>query len=106
MPAPPRPTSSCSTSTLPRVTGLQILAQIKVDERLKTIPVVIVTSSSANPDVWRAYELHANSYVVKPGDLSDFFAIIEKLQRYWLGATRLPPREDREAARQHGPSLH
>lgn len=69
---------------MPKVNGLQVLEKIKMDERTRFIPVVIVTSSAEDPDVARAYELGANSYIVKPVAFENFAKIISELGMYWL----------------------
>jgi two-component system, response regulator len=69
---------------LPRVDGLEVLTAIKADERTQTIPVVIVTSSAEDPDVKRAYQLGANSYVIKPVQFDSFMEAMVKVGIYWL----------------------
>ena len=69
---------------LPKVSGLEVLKTIKGDKRISKIPVVIVTSSSEEPDVKEAYRLGANSYVLKPLDFEKFMTAISKLGYYWL----------------------
>jgi two-component system response regulator len=69
---------------MPKVSGMEVLQQIKSDEQLKTIPVVILTSSKEDPDVRRSYELGANSYIVKPVESDNFFQAIKDLGFYWL----------------------
>jgi two-component system, response regulator len=69
---------------LPKVDGLEVLAQIKKNERTKSIPVVILTSSREDPDIKAAYELGANSYVVKPVDFDDFLEAMSHIGFYWL----------------------
>lgn len=69
---------------LPKVNGLEVLKEIKMDERTRTIPVVIVTSSQEDPDIKTAYELGANSYVVKPVSSDAFIDSMSKLGLYWL----------------------
>lgn len=69
---------------LPKVNGLEVLAAIKADERLRPIPVVIVTSSQEDPDIKKAYALGANSYVVKPVRSDAFMDAMSKLGLYWL----------------------
>lgn len=69
---------------MPKVNGLQVLEKIKMDDRTRFIPVVIVTSSAEDPDVTRAYELGANSYIVKPVAFENFAKIISELGMYWL----------------------
>lgn len=69
---------------LPRVNGLEVLKALKADERTRTIPVVIVTSSAEDPDVKTAYQLGANSYVIKPVQFDSFIDAMCKLGIYWL----------------------
>ncbi|MCX6328059.1 MAG: response regulator [Bacteroidia bacterium] len=69
---------------LPKVSGLEVLKTIKEDKRISKIPVVVVTSSSEEPDVKEAYRLGANSYVLKPLDFEKFMTAISKLGYYWL----------------------
>lgn len=69
---------------LPRVDGLEVLTAIRADTRTNTIPVVIVTSSAEDPDVKRAYQLGANSYVIKPVQFDAFFEAMAKVGLYWL----------------------
>lgn len=69
---------------LPKVNGLEVLSQIKQDARTKHVPVVVVTSSREDPDIKRAYELGANSYVVKPVDFDSFMEAMKNLGYYWL----------------------
>jgi two-component system response regulator len=75
---------------LPKVDGLEVLKQLKYDERTKSIPVVIVTSSEENPDIKAAYALGANSYVVKPVGSDAFINTMSKLGLYWLLVNRQP----------------
>ena len=76
---------------LPRVSGLEVLKEIKSDVRTKNTPVVVVTSSREDPDIKQAYELGANSYVVKPVDFEQFFEAMGNLGLYWLLVNQ-PPR--------------
>lgn len=69
---------------LPKVSGLEVLRLMKQDARLGTIPVVIVTSSAEDPDMQAAYQLGANSYVVKPVKFDEFMEVMSKLGMYWL----------------------
>lgn len=69
---------------MPKVNGIEVLQQIKADERTKTIPVVMLTSSKEDPDIKRCYELGANSYIVKPVNFEAFTAAIKSIQYYWL----------------------
>ena len=78
---------------LPKKNGLQVLAEIKQDLDLKRIPVVILTTSSAETDIIEAYNLHANCYITKPGNVVQFFQIMKAIEDFWLAIAQLPPRE-------------
>ncbi|RXK58167.1 response regulator [Lacibacter luteus] len=69
---------------MPKLNGIEVLEAIKTDERTKTIPVVMLTSSKEDPDIKRCYELGANSYIVKPVNFEAFTAAIKTLHYYWL----------------------
>lgn len=75
---------------LPRINGLEVLKTIKADDRTRAIPVVIVTSSAEDPDVQAAYELGANSYVIKPVEFDSFIEAMSKLGIYWLTVNHPP----------------
>ncbi|HEX5083742.1 MAG TPA: response regulator [Blastocatellia bacterium] len=75
---------------LPKVDGLQVLRQLKSDDRLKLIPVVMLTSSNEEKDVIRSYNLGVNAYVVKPVDFDEFAAAIRQLGLFWTITNRLP----------------
>lgn len=76
----------------PGLHGLEVLAAIKRDPALLSIPVVVLTSSAARADVQAAYAAHANSYVVKPDDYEQFLALAAAIRNYWLTAVLLPSR--------------
>ena len=78
---------------LPRKSGLEVLAEIKEDPDLKQIPVVVLTTSQAEQDILRTYQLHANCYIVKPVDLNQFMAVVQAIKSFWLALVMLPPRE-------------
>jgi DNA-binding response OmpR family regulator len=78
---------------LPKKDGREVLAAIKSDASLKAIPVVILTTSQAEEDVVRAYDLHANCYVTKPVDFEQFMRIVQAIEQFWLAIVTLPPRE-------------
>jgi two-component system response regulator len=86
----PRPRLILLDLRLPRVDGLDVLARIKSSEDLRGIPAVVLTTSDAEPDVARAYELHANSYLVKTGDFSRFESLLRTVESYWLAMNRQP----------------
>ena len=69
---------------MPKVTGMQVLEKIKSDPNLKSIPVVILTSSKEDPDIKKCYALGANSYIVKPVDSDNFFNAIKEIGMYWM----------------------
>jgi len=69
---------------LPKLSGLEVLAQVKRDPALSTVPIVMLTSSREEPDVARAYELGANSYIVKPVDFDQFLNAVSQVGLYWL----------------------
>jgi CheY-like chemotaxis protein len=76
---------------LPRMDGRAVLDAIKQDPSLRTIPTVILTSSEADIDIARAYDLHANCYISKPLDLDQFIAVVKAIDGFWLGIVKLPP---------------
>lgn len=76
---------------LPKKGGLEVLAEIKADEELKRIPVVVLTTSQAEQDVMRSYNLHANAYVNKPVDLEQFITVVKSIEDFWLEIVKLPP---------------
>ena len=78
---------------LPKKDGREVLAEIKQDEKLKRIPVVVLTTSRAEEDVVRSYNLHANAYVTKPVDLKQFLEVIRAIEAFWLAVVTLPPGE-------------
>jgi len=77
---------------LPRVDGREVLAQIKADEDLRRIPVVVLTTSEAEEDILRSYDLHANAYVTKPVDFDRFLHVVQSIDEFFVTVVRLPPR--------------
>jgi CheY-like chemotaxis protein len=75
---------------LPRKDGREVLSEMKQDPRLRSIPVVVLTTSEAEQDIVRTYELHANCYITKPVDLEKFIDIIRAIEDFWLAVVRLP----------------
>ena len=75
---------------LPKVDGREVLASIKADSDLRRIPVVVLTTSSAEEDILRSYDLHANCYVTKPVEFDSFLKIVESIDDFWLSIVRLP----------------
>ena len=86
----PRPGLILLDLNLPKKDGREVLAEIKQDQDLKRIPVVILTTSRAEEDVVRSYNLHANAYVTKPVDLAQFLSVIRTLEEFWLAVVTLP----------------
>jgi two-component system, chemotaxis family, response regulator Rcp1 len=75
---------------MPKMDGREVLAEIKSDDELKRIPVVIFTISKAEEDILKAYDLHANCYITKPLDLNRFLKVIQSIEDFWLTIVRLP----------------
>jgi chemotaxis family two-component system response regulator Rcp1 len=75
---------------LPRMDGREVLAAIKKDADLRRIPVVVLSSSEAETDIARAYELHANAYVTKPVDIDHFLQVVRAIEEFWVEIVRLP----------------
>lgn len=87
----PRPDLILLDLNLPKKDGREVLEEIKVDNALKMIPVVVLTTSHAEEDIVRSYNLHANCYVTKPVDLDQFIRIVKSIEDFWLTIVRLPP---------------
>ena len=88
----PRPDIVLLDLNLPKKDGREVLSEIKGDENLRSIPVVILTTSQAEEDVVRSYDLHANCYVTKPVDLEKFITVVQSIDRFWLTIATLPTR--------------
>ena len=88
----PRPDLIMLDLNLPRKDGREVLAELKADEKLKMIPVVVLTTSRAEEDVLRAYQLHANCYIAKPVDFQQFLNVVRAIESFWLFIVTLPPR--------------
>jgi len=86
----PRPDLVLLDLNLPRKDGREVLAEIKANEDLKRIPVVILTTSKSEEDVLKAYNLHANCYVTKPLDLDQFIRVVQAIEDFWFTVVRLP----------------
>ena len=87
----PRPDIVLLDLNLPKKDGREVLEEIKTDEDLKRIPVVVLTTSKAEEDVLRTYNLHANCYVTKPVDLEKFIVVVKSIDVFWLTVVTLPP---------------
>jgi len=86
----PRPDLIILDLNLPKKNGHEVLDEIKVDETLKSIPVVILTTSKAEEDILKSYKLHANCFLTKPIDLIEFFEMIKSIEGFWLTLVKLP----------------
>jgi CheY-like chemotaxis protein len=86
----PRPDLILLDLNLPKKDGREVLNIIKQDKNLKPIPVVILTTSTAEEDIIDTYNKHANSYITKPVDLDQFFQVVESIQDFWLSIVKLP----------------
>ena len=89
----PRPDLILLDLNLPKKDGRGVLAEVKEDPALRQIPVVVLTSSQAEQDIVRAYELHANCYVTKPVDLDQFVKIVRSIEQFWFTIVKLPRAE-------------
>jgi chemotaxis family two-component system response regulator Rcp1 len=76
---------------LPKKDGREVLAEIKTDEQLRRIPVVVLTTSSAEQDILKTYDLHANCYITKPVNLDQFSAVVRAIEEFWFTIVKLPP---------------
>jgi len=90
----PRPDLILLDLNLPKKDGREVVAEIKNDPDLRRIPVVILTSSQAERDIVKTYDLGANCYVTKPVDLDQFLAVIRSIEKFWLTVVKLPPNDD------------
>jgi len=75
---------------LPRKDGREVLAEVKSDPELRKIPVVVLTTSAAEADILKAYDLHANCYITKPVDLDQFVRVVHSIEDFWLAIVKLP----------------
>jgi len=89
----PRPDLILLDLNLSKKDGREVLAEIKSDEKLRMIPVVVLTTSKADEDILRAYHLNCNCYVTKPVDLEQFIRVVELIDNFWLSVVTLPPKE-------------
>jgi CheY-like chemotaxis protein len=88
----PRPDLVLLDLNLPRKDGREVLAEVKRDEALRTIPVVVLTTSQAEEDVLRSYDLHANAYVTKPVDFDRFIGVVRQIDQFFVSVVKLPNR--------------
>ncbi len=90
--APPTPDLILLDLNLPRMDGREVLQALKADDALRTIPVVVLTTSEAEEDVVRSYSLHANAYVTKPVDFDQFIDVVRQIDEFFVEVVRLPGR--------------
>lgn len=88
----PRPDLILLDLNLPKKNGSEVLAQIKEDEQLRRIPVIILTASKADDDINKAYNHHVNCYLTKPIDLNQFIQVVNQIKTFWLSIVQLPAR--------------
>jgi CheY-like chemotaxis protein len=88
----PRPDLILLDLNLPRKDGREVLAEVKADTDLRTIPVVVLTTSEAEEDVLRSYDLHANAYVTKPVDFERFIGVVRQIDQFFVSVVKLPTR--------------
>jgi CheY-like chemotaxis protein len=94
----PKPDLMLLDLNLPRKDGRQVLSEMKADPRLRTIPVVVLTTSEAENDIVKSYELHANCYITKPVDLEKFIDIVRAIEDFWLAVVTLPSHNPQPAS--------
>ena len=92
----PRPDVILLDLNMPRMNGLEVLRALHDDANLRLIPVVVLTTSAAEEDIVRSYELNANCYVTKPVDLDQFLRVVTAIEDFWLTVVKLPTREDQQ----------
>ncbi len=81
---------------LPKIDGTEVLEAIKTDDALKRIPVIVLTSSSAEEDIIESYELHSNAYLTKPVDPDEFVELVQSFEQFWFTLVKLPPEPETE----------
>jgi len=90
----PKPDLIILDLNLPKKDGREVLAEIKTDEELKHIPIVIMTISQAEEDILKSYNLHANCYITKPIDLDQFIKVVKSIEDFWFSIVKLPPKAE------------
>jgi CheY-like chemotaxis protein len=88
----PRPDLVLLDLNLPRKDGREVLAEVKADDDLRSIPIVVLTTSQAEEDVLRSYDLHANAYVTKPVDFDRFIGVVRQIDQFFVSVVKLPKR--------------
>lgn len=90
----PRPDLVLLDWKLPKKSGSEVLAEVKADEQLRAIPVVVLSTSQAEEDVIRSYHLYANCYITKPVDFDTFAGVVRSIREFWFSIVTLPPAAD------------
>ncbi len=86
----PRPDLILLDLNLPKKDGREVLAEVKADKSLKLIPIIVLTTSAAERDIHKTYELNGNCYITKPIDLEQFICVVKRIEEFWLALVRLP----------------
>lgn len=76
---------------LPKISGIEVLKYVKENQNLKHIPVIMLTTSSAQKDIMQSYQNHVNSYITKPIDLNEFLNVVSSIEHFWMHTNQLPP---------------
>ncbi len=90
----PRPDLILLDLNLPKMDGREVLARMKADPKLTTIPVIVMTTSNSEADIEKSYELHASCYICKPGHLDEFEMLVKSINRFWLTGAKFPKRDE------------
>jgi CheY-like chemotaxis protein len=90
----PRPDLILLDLNLPKRSGHEVLLEIKSVEHLKSIPVIVLTTSKAQEDIARTYQLHANCFITKPCDMDSFIAVVQQIENFWFSVVKLPQIDD------------
>ncbi|MDW5550990.1 response regulator [Methanosarcina sp.] len=88
----PRPDIIILDLNLPKKDGREVLQEVKQDENLRNIPIVVLTTSTAEEDILKSYNLHANAYITKPVDFDQFIKVIKSIAKFWFETAELPPK--------------
>jgi CheY-like chemotaxis protein len=88
----PRPDIIVLDLNLPKKDGREVLQEVKQDENLRNIPIVVLTTSTAEEDILKSYNLHANAYITKPVDFDQFIKVIKSIAKFWFETAELPPK--------------
>ena len=99
--AAPRPGLVLLDLNLPRKNGREVLAEMKSDNNLKRIPVVILTTSSSEQDIFKSYNLHANCYITKPIEVTHFIKVVQAIEEFWFTIVELPRNGVKNGANQN-----